>query len=324
MDIKNIDSKKLDSKSMVKRFRALDVKSIKDPELREKVRQLKGKQDGFTLLELLVVIAIMATLAGSLLVSYDGLQGKADKAQATFNLAAIDQGVRTFKVVTGDFPNRLDNLIDDGATAAALFTLPKKLKGKISSHTLTIDGVDALAGVGIDTLRLINETNNVEAEVGDLSIPNRAFDDADRGLGEDLTLAVGSKVAVIEFEGSVDLDAGDTTTDSSRLRDIAGLDAALPHLVIALGVGNNSSIVSTDSGANAANFSQAPFYGSVDEDEYGRFVVLFHIATDEADDGTFDPGEDGDFFEEAKFIGVVDTFGDWLDEELAEFTGQKS
>lgn len=314
----------MDIKNTLKRFRALDVQSIKDPELREKARKLKGKQGGFTLLELLVVIAIMATLAGSLLVSYDGLQGKADKAQATYNLAAIDQGVRTFKVVTGDFPNRLDNLIDDGATAAALFTLPKKLKGKISSHTLTADGLGALADVGIDTVRLINETNNVETEVGDLSIPNRAFDDADRGLGEDLSLAIGSQVAVIEFEGSVDLDLGEITDDSSRLRDIAGLDATLPHLVVALGVGNNSSIVSTDSGANAANFSQAPYYGSVDEDEYGRFVALFHIATDEDDDGTFDAGEEGDFFGEAKFIGVVDTFGDWLDEELAEFTGQKT
>lgn len=313
----------MDIKNTLKRFRALDVQSIKDPELREKARKLKGKQGGFTLLELLVVIAIMATLAGSLLVSYDGLQGKADKAQATYNLAAIDQGVRTFKVVTGDFPNRLDNLIDDGATAAALFTLPKKLKGKISSHTLTASGLSSLEGVGIDTVRLINETNNVETEVGDLSIPNRAFDDADRGLGENLTLAVGSKVAVVEFLGSTDLDGGLANTDSARLRDIAGLDATLPHLVVALGVGNNSTIVSSDSGANAANFSQAPFYGSVDEDEYGRFVALFHIATDDAGDG-FDEGEEGDFFGEAKFIGVVDTFGDWLDEELAEFTGQKT
>jgi len=317
----------MDLKNILKKFRALDVQSIGDSTLREKARKLKNKQGGFTLLELLVVIAIMATLAGSLLVSYDGLQGQADKAQATFNLAAIDQGVRTFKVVTGDYPDQLDNLIDDAATAAPLFTLPSTMKGKISTHTLTASGLAALQNVGINTVRIIPELLNIDTEVGALDIPNRAFDDADRGLGVDLDLVAGSQVSIIENLGTVDLSGTDlvATPDSSRLRDIAGLDATLSHIVVALGVGNNSSIVSNATGGNAANFSQAPFYGSVDRDEYGRFIVLFHIATDTDADG-FDDGvgdATGDFFEEAQFIGVVDTFGDWLDEELAEFTGQK-
>jgi prepilin-type N-terminal cleavage/methylation domain-containing protein len=85
-------------------------------------------QGGFTLLELLVVIAIMATVAGGLLVSYDGLDGKAEKGQATFNLAAIDKGIRAFKVVSGSYPDNLDNLVDDAVAPAALLHYPAKCK----------------------------------------------------------------------------------------------------------------------------------------------------------------------------------------------------
>lgn len=307
-------------------FQSLDLNSIPNPELREKAKTLKAKQGGFTLLELLVVIAILATIAGGLLVSYDGLDGKAEKGQATFNLGAIDKGVRAFKVVTGAYPDNLDNLVDDAAPPAAVFTLPSNLQRKLSTHTLDANGLASLQAVGINTVRFIPNASNTAATVGALGIPNRAFDDAPRGLGASLTLAVGSAVSVIESDQSTDL-LGGANTNSNRLKDIAGLDATIPHLVVALGIGNNSTIVSNDTGRNAANFSQAPTYTSVDKDEYGRFVALYHIASDNgagggvADDNTYTQGE---YFSEARFIGVVDTFGDWQDEEYAEFTGQKN
>ena len=51
----------------------------------------RRSQAGFTLLELLVVIAIVATLGGAALFAYDGLDKRGSKAQATFNIAAIDR-----------------------------------------------------------------------------------------------------------------------------------------------------------------------------------------------------------------------------------------
>jgi hypothetical protein len=197
------------------------------------------------------------------------------------------------------------------------------MQGKLSAHTLTAEGVAALAAAGVENVRVIPNADNIASSVGGLSIPNRAFDDSTRGKGTPLTLSVGSHVAVIESDQSTDL-LGGVNTDSSRLRDIAGLDSTVPHLVVALGLGNNSTIVSNDTGRNAANFSQAPTYTSVDKDEYGRFLVLYHIASDNGaspDDNTFDADE---YFSEARFIGVVDTYGDWQDEEYSEFTGQKT
>jgi len=54
--------------------------------------------------------------------------------------------------------------------------------------------------------------------------------------------------------------------------------------------------------------------------DYSRFLALFHIASDKDGDGTIAAGE---YFGTARFLGVLDTKGDWYDEEAAEYEGQK-
>lgn len=276
-------------------------------------------QRGFTLLELIVVIAILAIIAGALLVAYDGLESKAAKGQATFDLAAIDKGIRAFKVVTGGYPDKLDNLVDP--TGAPLLNINSTLKGKLADFALTADMATALSNVGVATVRSVAAANNTTTGVGrDNQIPNRTHDNSTRGFGADLALADTVHVAVVEADGLTDL-LGGANTNSSRLRDISGLDETKQHVVVALGLGNNSTIVSDTTGRNAANFSEAPFYADVKKNEYGRYIALFQVATDTNDNGTIDAGET---LTNAKFIGALDTKGDWLDEEYAEFTGQKN
>ncbi|MDP2683016.1 MAG: prepilin-type N-terminal cleavage/methylation domain-containing protein [Deltaproteobacteria bacterium] len=305
------------------------------------LKNMKRRQDGFTLLELIVVIAILAIIAGGLLVSYDGLEAKAAKGQATFDIAAVDKGVRTFKVVGGAYPNEFDALLTDNATAAncaagtscSLTTggfyagLHNNLQGtdgdlttadnKLGLYTLTAADVTALNNAGITQVRYIaNATNTVG------NIPNRDFDDAPRGKGVLTTLIVGSVVPVVESEG-LGAAAACTSPFSSpcnRLNDITGLNPAIQHIVLALGVGNNSSIVSDATGGNSAGFAEAPFYTDVAKNQYGRYMALFHLASDTNDDGVIAAGEQ---FSTARFVGILDPKGDWLDEEYAEFTGQK-
>lgn len=324
---------------------------ISDTVMNQRFRQLRN-QAGFTLLELLVVVAVLAVIAGGLLVSYDGLEAKSSKGQAAFNLAAIDKGVRTFKVVSGSFPNELDSLLTDGlsvptcaagttctatgATAAGAGTagsgfyagLHSNLQGadsnvliadgKLGLYELTAADVTALNNAGISRIRQIDDATNA---IG--SIPNRDFDDAPRGKGVAATMAAGMVVPVVESEGLGAATACTAPFDGAcnRLNDIAGLDPSIQHVVVAFGLGNNSSIVSDQGGGNAANFSEAPFYTDVAKNQYGRFVVLFHLASDTNGDGTIAAGER---FSSARFIGVIDSKGDWLDEEYAEFTGQKT
>lgn len=324
-------------------------------------RRVKKQQGGFTLLELLVVVAILAAIAGGLLVAYDGMEAKAAKGQATFNIAAIDKGVRAFKVVTGSFPNELDSLLTDGlsavtcaagtsctataATAAGAGTagsgfyagLHSNLQGadgsvltaegKLGLYALDAADVTALANAGVTSLRQIDDATNA---VG--VIPNRDFDDLPRGKGLVVSpLVAGSVVPVVESEGlGAAASPGGCIAPfngaCNRLNDITGLVPAIQHIVVALGVGNNSSIISDATGASAAHFSEAPFYTDVRKDQYGRFLALFHLASDNgagggiADDGIITPGER---FSTARFVGIIDSKGDWLDEEYAEFTGQK-
>ncbi len=293
-----------------------------------------SRNQGFTLLELVIVIAILAVIGGAALVSYDGLDQKAAKSQATFNLAAIDKGVRLFKVVTGDYPDALDLLtVSDTtvadvtgnaavtATAGGFFTrLTRDLEGA-DGNKATSDGslhffsttaaiADAFAEVGIENVRGIPNASDTDA----VNIANRAYDDATSGVGANVAISAGLVLPIVKAKN---LGAA----DSSLLENITGLASETTHLVVALGLGNNSTIVSDNVNVNSANFSEAPFYSDVASTEYGRFLLLFHVASD-ADAN--DEIEDGEVFSQAKFIGVLDAEGNWLDQEVADAVGTKS
>jgi prepilin-type N-terminal cleavage/methylation domain-containing protein len=277
------------------------------------------RRRGFTLIELLVVIAILATIAGGVLVSYDGLETDAAEGMSTFNLAGVDRAVRTYRTLNKAFPTNLDSLVVANADGFCRM-LPAKLQGsdqdpltdataddgKLAFHALTAEGAAALNAAGLTSVRsIIDAASNLQRD-----IPNRGFDDPTRGGGTSVPVATGTRMAIIETDGI-------GAADSSRLRDIAGLDATRRHLVVALGLGNSSSMCA-GSGVTGG-LSEAPFYTKVAKNEYGRFLLLFHIATDADDDGTVAAGE---YFGEARFLAVLDTRGDWIDEEYAEFTNQ--
>lgn len=283
-------------------------------------------QRGFTLLELLVVVAILATIAGALIVAYDGLDVQAEKGVATFNIAGLDQAIRTYKLVNKEYPDDFDGLVventalsssEQASSGGWLAMLPSQLAGsdgdslsadgKLRFHALSQAGVDALSAAGVENIRVIQQNNN-----GTSSIPNRVFDDPSRGRGVQIPLASGVVVPVIE-----DAISNLSASTSERLEDIAGLDASRGHLVVCFGVGNNSSLVGE---GGRGTLAEAPIYGSSARDEYSRFLVLFHLATDQNGDGSFDADE---YFGSARYLAILDTFGDWYDEEYAEYTGQK-
>ena len=289
---------------------------------------------GFTLLELVIVIAILAIIGGAALVSYNGLDKRAAKGQATFNLAAIDKGVRLSKSVTGNYPNELDSVVLSDTTIPAhatttsitataggfLSRVPRQIEGtdanKASSDglfhffPLTAEVVNAFNEAGITSVRGIADASDTAA----ISIANRAFDPAPNGVGTSVTLANGVVLPIVKSK-----NLGDTT--SNDLQAITGLDASTTHVVFALGLGNNSSIVSDDIGTSSANFAEAPFYSDIASTEYGRFYLLFHVASDTDADDAIAAGE---VFSEARFVGVLDAEGNWLDQSSADAVGDKS
>ncbi len=295
------------------------------------------KQSGFTLLELVIVIAILAVIGGAALVAYDGLDKKAAKSQATFNLAAIDKGVRMSKVITGNYPDDLDLVVQSDSTLAdptgnaavsadtgGFFSrVPRSIEGTdndqstgdglFSFYPLTAEMVTAFDEVGIDSFRGITIANDTAS----VSLANRAFDNTPTGVGAEVAVSNGLVVPIIKT-----LNHG--AANSNDLAAITGLDASTAHIVVALGLGNNSSIVSDDINVNSGNFSEAPFYSDLASTEYGRFYLLFHIASDTAGGATADEIDANEVFSEARFVGVIDAEGNWLDQEFADANGTKS
>lgn len=304
--------------------------------INKKFKKIRN-QAGFTLLELLVVVAILAIVAGGVLVAYDGLEAKSANGQASHSLAALDSGVRTFTSIRKTAPDNLDSLIagtptGGGQVVTALPGTPAliatlsagELDGKVTSTALTAAQRAALTAAGINQLRYIDLAGNgaggtlttlnnagTALAVGNISladIPNRIFDiptvdgaaNKNRGRGYSHPLITGSPVAV--------WNAGVGNINNLKV------GAGATDVLIAFGLGNNASIFKADSAAvgGDVNLSQAPNYPNVAKNEYNRYVLLYNV------------GPAGAELPKAKLQAVVDAKGDFLDEELAEFSGQKS
>ena len=284
------------------------------------------KDTGFTLLELLIVMSILVVVAGATFAALGPLDKKMAKGRSTFDLGAIDRGVRLFKVVTGDYPQELDLLtlsdttVGDVSGSAAVTAsaggfcsrMPAELEGS-DGNQATSDGklhffkatsriVAAFSEAGIDTVRGILTAD----DSSEVDTPNLAYHDAPTGVGSEVAIVPDLVLPIIK---SKNLGAA----DSGLLQAITGFEPDVTHLVVVLGLGNSSSIVSDYGGVNSAFFSEAPSDSDVGGSEYGRFLLLFHVGSDSDDSDTI---EDSEIFSSVVFVGAIDATGDWLEEQF--------
>jgi hypothetical protein len=110
-------------------------------------------------------------------------------------------------------------------------------------------------------------------------------------------------------------------TDSYNNVKVGG---AASDILVGFGVGSASDLVGN--GARSP-FAKAPFYGQIGKDKYAHYIALVAIPTNSQVETAGGITIDGTTVESdgaAYLAAVVDARGDFLDEEVAEFTGQKS
>lgn len=287
-------------------------------------------RNAFTLLELLVVVAILAIIAGGLIAAYDGLEAQAGAGTSANSMASVDQAVRTFVTVVKQAPNGLDSLVAATGTSSATATAAPTtgslllsldhLADHVQVAALTAAQSAALVEAGIDTLYYLDATQNTAVGgVGTSRAPNRIFDPTvlgTGGYGFPGTFGSTDTPAVVRWLPDLDTSTTPPTPDATSGNGLHNrlVGAGPTDVLVAFGLGNNSSMIGTNdpSVASSVTLAQAPFQVDQHRDEYGRFILLFNL------------GPVASPYSKARFQAVINSHGQVIDQKISEYIYQSN
>jgi prepilin-type N-terminal cleavage/methylation domain-containing protein len=81
--------------------------------MRNTIKRMRDRDEGFTLVELLVVIAILGVLAGIAVFTLSGSTDKASAAACKANARTVESAAAAYHADTGDWPATMAALVPD-------------------------------------------------------------------------------------------------------------------------------------------------------------------------------------------------------------------
>jgi prepilin-type N-terminal cleavage/methylation domain-containing protein len=253
----------------------------------------------------------------------------------------IPNNLETLMAATPDTPVHVPALQDSTAgvtagTEAKAGLLGSKLAGKFAILALSNDQIANLKSAIVDGkstvapyIRCIDlagndnttadltiksaDGGNAQAvgPIGDITIPMMAFDAPRPGNGRNRGRGFAINLTSVTTGLKLMVWSGQNPAAPQPLYNNVKVGANPAAVLVGLGIGNYSDVVSTsgDGGTGQvgeSRFAHAPFYGAVGKNEYPNYILLVDVSQSPA-----------------KFVAAVDPRGDFLAEEFAESTGQK-
>lgn len=119
----------------------------------------KHKQAGFTIVELLIVIVVIGILAAIVIVSFNGVQNRANQSSVQSLIATVEKKAILYRATTGQLPSadQFRNNLAPGSTVTNSGPPEARLDG-LTVTTYTVGGTPPQAG---DTPSAANGTKVV-------------------------------------------------------------------------------------------------------------------------------------------------------------------
>jgi prepilin-type N-terminal cleavage/methylation domain-containing protein len=111
---------------------------------------------GLTLIELVVVLAILVALVGLVLAFFPGLLGRASSSTSASSAQDIARAAQINYTTTLSYGTDYDSLLNAASGNTIYNSIPAPALAQLTPHTLTQDDVDALARLGINSVRHLN------------------------------------------------------------------------------------------------------------------------------------------------------------------------